>query len=103
MTLLRTTRPQARFQGAMKDIVISVATQLSHDEGADYTVLQAKVQNIYFTLDGSVPSSTNGFILAVGSDPLIIDLVDNQVIKVINAAAGSRLVQQDMKYIGWSA
>lgn len=101
--ILRTTRPQARYQGSAKDLAITQATTLTHDANADYTILQAKVQNIYFTLDGSVPSATNGFILAVGSDPIAFDIVDNQMIKVLQAASGARLVQQDMKYIGWSA
>ena len=38
--------------------------------GATTVLLQAKTQNVYYTMDGTTPSSTNGLILIAGLAPI---------------------------------
>lgn len=49
---------------------LSVAQALTVPAGATTVLLQAKTQNIYYTMDGSTPSATNGLILLVGLAPI---------------------------------
>lgn len=87
--------------GVMTNAVISGSTVLQFAAGSHICLLQATGANIYFTVDGSVPSATNGFTIYNGADPFYIEVVPTQVVTVIQASGSPRLRKQDMqKYTG---
>lgn len=56
--------------------------------------LQSIAQNTYYTLDGSTPTSSHGFVLTAGAEPRFIPLADNTVMKFLRAANGAVLQGQ---------
>jgi hypothetical protein len=83
--------------GAMTNAVISGATTLTFADGSNICLLQATGANVYYTIDGSTPSAINGFTMYDGADPVYIEVVPTQVVKVIQASGSPRLRKQDMK------
>jgi len=57
---------------------------------AEQLQLQAFGQDIYYTLDGTAPTTANGFKLAAGL-LLTIDLTTSTIVKVIEAAASAEI------------
>lgn len=49
-------------------------------------LVQVHTQNAYYTLDGSTPSATNGFVLYAGNDPLLISMNDTIAIKFLGVS-----------------
>ena len=60
--------------------------------GSEHLMVQAHTQNIYYTLDGSTPSATNGFVLLTTQPPIVI-LVGKGVVPNFIAAAGGAILQ----------
>ena len=83
--------------GVMSNDEITEETLLTFDDDAEATLLQAKVQNIYLTVDNTTPSSTNGYTLFTSDSPVRIDLYPGATIKVLHAASGALLMKQDLK------
>ena len=74
---------------------ISSAVQLSpsatYNPGkAKKVVIQALTQNVRFTLDGTAPTTTLGFLLTAGDPPITIPL-EGVTLKVIEATATASL------------
>jgi hypothetical protein len=72
---------------------ISSATTLTKPEGANQILIQALIQNVRFTLDGTTPTTTVGFQLLAGNPPVII-AVPGASMKVIEEAATASLQYQ---------
>lgn len=70
---------------------ISSAVTLTPPEGATKLMVQAHVQNVRFTLDGTAPTASLGFQIAAGDPPIIIPLGNGTTIKVIEEAATADL------------
>jgi hypothetical protein len=73
---------------------ISSVTLLTVPTGATKIRIQALTQNVRYTLDGSLPSTTRGFQLASGAAPIVILVDGNTSIKVIQEAATADLQYQ---------
>ena len=73
---------------------LATAQTLTPPSNADAVLIQAITQNIIFTLDGTVATANNGFILYKSSDPLIITIPQNRTISIIQqtASAEARLI-----------
>ncbi len=54
---------------------------------ARYAVLQAEAQSLRYTVDGTTPTATNGFILPANS-PVTLMPAELRAIKVIEVTAG---------------
>lgn len=81
--------------GAHSDgAVISSATTLTVPAGATKIMIQALVQNVRFTLDGTAPEAAKGFQLAAGDPPVVIPMGNATVLKVIQEAATADLQYQ---------
>lgn len=74
----------------------SVAT-LSVPDGADGVLMQAVGQNVRYTLDGTAPSASVGFVLAVGGDPIRVPKNADITIRVIREAVGAVLQWQAVR------
>jgi hypothetical protein len=68
---------------------------LTPPPGADQLLIQALTQNVRFTLDGTAPTSSLGFMLKAGDSPVLIPIgATGQVIKVIEETAGGIIQYQ---------
>jgi hypothetical protein len=57
--------------------------------------MQAVTQNVRYTLDGTDPTPTSGFVLVAGNDPITIPIIIGRTrLKFIQAAAGAILEYQ---------
>jgi len=62
--------------------------------GANYLMVQSHTQNTYFTLDGSTPSATNGFVLLTTMAPILIGMGTSVFPKFLRVASGAVLQYQ---------
>lgn len=74
--------------------VISAATVLAPPVGATKIFIQATVQNIRYTLDGTDPTATRGFLLKAGDQGIILDVGVGVILKVIEETATADLQAQ---------
>lgn len=72
---------------------IAAAFTLTPPAGAYRLVIQALGQNVRYTLDGTAPTATVGFVLAAG-DTALIQLGARMTIRVIQEAAGAAIAYQ---------
>lgn len=70
------------------------AVSITVPAGAAQMMLQAQAANVRFTLDGTAPTSTVGFLLVADDPPLVIGVKPAQVVKVIQTGAGAKLDYQ---------
>ena len=96
---MRTALPALYPNGNGSNAEITTATRLTFAAGTDVTVLQALVSNIIYTVDGTTPTATNGYVMYVGQEPLMFEIAAGMPITVLHAAAGARLQKNDMKYV----
>jgi hypothetical protein len=54
-------------------------------------LVQATVQNIRYTVNGTNPTAASGFVLIFGNDPISIPVTGNTVLKFISESAGAIL------------
>lgn len=73
---------------------IAAAVTLTPPAGANRILIQALTQNVRYTLDGTVPTSTLGFQLKAGNDPVVLFVGFNVILKVIQEAATASLQYQ---------
>lgn len=73
---------------------IAAATPLEKPAGATQVLIQASGQNIRFTLDNTAPTTTKGFLITAGSDPIIIAVPGETIIQFIQVAATAVLQYQ---------
>lgn len=62
--------------------------------GCSEVLVQATVQNIRYTVNGTNPTAASGFVLISGNDPLVIPVTGNTVLKFIAETAGAILQHQ---------
>ena len=62
--------------------------------GAGRLLLQATNANVRYTLDGSTPSSSSGFVLRAGADPTLIILAPGVSVKVTQETSGAVIQYQ---------
>jgi hypothetical protein len=74
--------------------VITSATTLTPPATATKLLIQAMVQNIRITFDGTTPAAATGFQLKAGDPMLLIPLGDNMTIKVIEETATADIQYQ---------
>ena len=69
------------------DATVSAATTLTRPAGATRLLLQTSTQNVRFTLDGTTPTATTGFLVTTTDGPVTIETVlDVEVIEVAASA-----------------
>lgn len=77
---------------------LNSAVTVTIPAGSNGLLVQAFTQNIRFTIDGTTPTSTTGFRLTAGSDPVVLTAVtDNAVFKFIEEAASATLQYQAIR------
>lgn len=69
-------------------------TTLSVDSRATGVLIQAETQNVRYTLDGTNPTSSLGFVLTADADPVIIPKNSDITIKVLRSASGAVIQYQ---------
>lgn len=80
---------------------LSSVVTVSVPNGANGLLVQCTGQNVRYTLDGSTPSSTNGFVLYATSSPVIIVAgSDDTSLKFIETAASAVLIYQAIRVGG---
>ncbi len=72
---------------------LSSAVTLTKPATATRLLIQCETQNVKFTLDGTAPTATTGFLL-VASDPAILIPVGGTAVKVIEVAASASINYQ---------
>jgi len=65
----------------------SSAVTVTIPTGADRFMIQTITQNVRFTLDGTTPTTTKGFRVTAGRDPIIFPLANETSLKIIEEAA----------------
>lgn len=73
---------------------ISSATALTPPATANALLIQATGQNVRYTLDGTTPTASTGFVLRSDDQPLIIDVGVGMEIKVIQESATATVQYQ---------
>lgn len=76
--------------GHLSDTSLSSAETLTRPSGADVLMIQAFTQAVRYTLDGSTPSTTNGFRLAA-NEYREIPVGLATAVKVIEEAASASI------------
>lgn len=78
-----------------QDTTVSTATVLTIPSGANAVLFQCTGQNIRYTLDGSNPTSTRGFVLVANAAPVLVTFPgDNAVVTVIETAVSAAVEWQ---------
>ena len=74
-----------------RNAALGTAVDLSalRPDGADKLMIQCDTQNVRYTLDGTVPTATVGFLLLTTEPPTIIACSDTTRVRVIQAAGGA--------------
>ena len=75
---------------------LGTASAFTANANANEAILQAQTQAIYYTLDGSTATTSNGFLLAVG-DGKRLPVAGGVAISVIEASSGAVAVLQYVK------
>lgn len=73
----------------------SAASTVTQKTGSTAIAVQAITNNVYWTFDGSTPSSTNGMTLIAASQPLVLPIGSSgntNLTHKFQAAAGTAVV-----------
>lgn len=62
--------------------------------GCSEVLVQADTQNIRYTVNGTNPTASSGFILTAGNAPISIPVTKSTVLKFISETAGAILQMQ---------
>ena len=73
---------------------LATAQRLTPVAGGTAVSVQAIVQNVRYTFDGSTPAATHGFQLMAGDPPVIIELAPNMILRFIEEAPTASLHYQ---------
>jgi hypothetical protein len=81
---------------AHKGVALGAGVYSPQDEryGAERLMVQTHTQNVWYTLDGSTPSATNGFVLLATQPPIIINVGAGVIPNFLRAASGAVLQYQ---------
>ena len=82
--------------GSHHTVTLGTGTYSPQDQpmGANYLMVQSITQATIFTLDGSVPSATNGFVLLTTHSPILIGMGTSVFPRFLRAASGAILQYQ---------
>jgi hypothetical protein len=82
--------------GGHKGVALGAAVYSPQDKpiAANYLMVQTHTQNVYYTIDGSTPSATNGFVLLATQNPVYIPMGTSVIPMFIRAASGAVLQYQ---------
>ena len=67
---------------------------------ANGVIIGAQTKSVFFTLDGTDPTDTKGFILVADQAATLVPVYSGQVLKFIEAAASAKLDYQFVKMGG---
>lgn len=87
-------------QVAVADVVLTSAAFNLPDGNATAALLQAETGNIRYTLDGTQPTETFGFLLLTTTPPLELLIEDVSRIKFIKAAGAAGAVKLNAHFFG---
>jgi hypothetical protein len=79
-----------------KDTAVNTVKTLTPPSGANCLLLQTTTKDVRYTLDGSVPDATTGFLLSAG-EPILLMVNPGETVKVpkvIEVAASAVLQYQ---------
>ena len=73
-----------------RNATLNAAVDLSalRPADSDKIMIQCDTQNVRYTLDGTVPTATVGFLLLTTQPPVVIAVSDTTRLRVIEAAGG---------------
>lgn len=80
------------------DATISSVTLIPVPAGANAMQLQATGQNVRYTVDGTDPTPSIGFVLVADAAPAFLPVNDSLEIKVIETVAGATIQWQAWAY-----
>jgi len=82
--------------GAHHNVSLGTGVYSPQDQpiGANYLMVQSITQATIFTLDGSTPSATNGFVLLTTQSPVLIGMGTSVIPRFLRAASGAILQYQ---------
>jgi len=72
----------------------SVQTLTPPNESARKILVQATAQDVRYTLDGTTPNATTGFVLGSQDPPLMIIVEKGLTLKLIEESSGAKLAYQ---------
>lgn len=84
--------PQAN-QTHQSSVMAAGVFDINVPKGAYEIRLQAVTQNVRYTLDGSDPSPTSGFVLVAGNDPIVIPMINGRTTLKVSRAAGGAILE----------
>lgn len=79
---------------------LSSAVTITISANVNALLMGAQTQNVLYTLDGTMPTATKGFVLVAGAAPTLVPVVEGQTVKVIEATASAKLDYQMLKIGG---
>lgn len=71
--------------------LVDTLLTLNIPTGVEEVLVQATVQNIRYTTNGTNPTASSGFVLISGNDPIAIPVTKNTKLKFISETAGAIL------------
>lgn len=74
-----------------QDATISAAAVLSPEVGSNKLLIQAFTNNVRYTLDGTTPTASLGFVLTAGDDPIVIPVGPATIVTVIEETASASI------------
>ena len=77
---------------------LSSAVSVTVPEGANAVFLNAQSQNVFYTLDGTAPTTTKGLMLKADNGSVMLPVFPGQTLKFIEASASAKLDYQFLKY-----
>lgn len=94
-TLQRNPNAFALIGTHQQDTTIATATVLTLPSGANGMLLQCTGTNVRYTLDGTAPTTTRGFVLVANASPVLITFpTDDTVVTVIESSASAAVEYQ---------
>lgn len=73
---------------------LDTAVTLTPPAGATQILIQALTANVRYTIDGSTPAASIGFVMYVLADPMAIRLGAGGTLKLIQETAGAAIQYQ---------
>lgn len=74
---------------------LATVVELNVPQHVYEVLVQASGANVRYTLDGTDPNATSGFVLVNGNDPIAIPYIPGRTrLKFVQASAGARLHYQ---------
>lgn len=93
-TYFMTPRAMTPVGDHTSDDEVDAAVTLTPPTTANALLIQAIAQNVRYTLDGTTPTASLGFLLRSDDQPLVIDVGADMTIKVIEESATATIEYQ---------